>query len=109
MPETLDTLIERQVKWLTQYQNAAYARRYSDVVERIRAKEADLSASKGLRLTRAVASNLAKLMAYKDEYEVARLYVDPAFTQKLRQQFAGDRSEERRVGKECGSTCRYRR
>src|SRR3546814_18900891 len=94
MPETLDTLIERQVKWLTQYQNAAYARRYSDVVERIRAKEADLSASKGLRLTRAVASNLAKLMAYKDEYEVARLYVDPAFTQKLRQQFEGEQGKD---------------
>ncbi|MFW7343015.1 indolepyruvate ferredoxin oxidoreductase family protein [Pollutimonas sp. H1-120] len=90
MPETLDAVIERGVQWLTAYQNPAYARRYALAVERVRAKEAGLASGKGMRLTRAVAGNLAKLMAYKDEYEVARLYTDPAFTQKLRTQFEGE-------------------
>jgi indolepyruvate ferredoxin oxidoreductase len=90
MPETLDAIIERGVQWLTAYQNPAYARRYAEAVERVRAKEAGLASGKSLRLTRAVAANLAKLMAYKDEYEVARLYTDPAFTEKLRAQFEGE-------------------
>jgi indolepyruvate ferredoxin oxidoreductase len=90
MPETLDTIIERGAQWLAAYQNPAYARRYTEAVERVRAKETGLASGKSLRLTRAVAANLAKLMAYKDEYEVARLYTDPAFTQKLRAQFEGE-------------------
>lgn len=90
MPESLDALIARNVRHLTGYQNAAYARRYQNAVERVRAKEAALPSSRNLPLTRAVARNLAKLMAYKDEYEVARLYVDPAFKDKLRQQFEGE-------------------
>jgi indolepyruvate ferredoxin oxidoreductase len=90
MPEALDTLIAARVKLLTDYQNAAYAARYQAVVERIRAKEATLAAGKHLALTRAVAQNLAKLMAYKDEYEVARLYAAPEFTNKLRAQFEGE-------------------
>ncbi|PLC51375.1 indolepyruvate ferredoxin oxidoreductase [Pollutimonas subterranea] len=90
MPETLDSILQRNTQWLTQYQNAAYAARYVDAVNRIRMKEASLSSAKSVRLTSAVATNLAKLMAYKDEYEVARLYVDPAFTDKLRKQFEGE-------------------
>ncbi|NLY28257.1 MAG: indolepyruvate ferredoxin oxidoreductase family protein [Alcaligenaceae bacterium] len=90
LPESLDTLIERQVLWLTGYQNAAYAERFRSAVQAIREREGALKTGVRLRLTRAVAINLAKLMAYKDEYEVARLYTDPAFTEKLRQQFQGE-------------------
>ncbi|WP_042259307.1 indolepyruvate ferredoxin oxidoreductase family protein [Paraburkholderia heleia] len=89
MPESLDKLIAAREALLTAYQNAAYAQQYRRVVERIRAKETALGDAK-LPLTRAVAVNLAKLMAYKDEYEVARLYADPAYLQKLREQFEGE-------------------
>jgi indolepyruvate ferredoxin oxidoreductase len=102
MPEPLDALIERNVKWLADYQNAAYGRRYLDAVNRIRERESQLrdggaTDARSLRLTRSVARNLAKLMAYKDEYEVARLYVDPAFTQKLREQFEGEPGKDYQV------------
>ncbi|MBP0620657.1 indolepyruvate ferredoxin oxidoreductase family protein [Cupriavidus consociatus] len=90
LPQTLDTLIRKREAMLTDYQNAAYARRYRDAVERIRAAEQKLGADRKLPLTEAVARNLAKLMAYKDEYEVARLYADPAFLDKLRAQFEGE-------------------
>src|SRR5690606_29829644 len=73
MPDTLDTLVERNVRWLTDYQNAAYAGRYRQAVDKIRTREAALSTTRTMQLTHAVARNLAKLMAYKDEYEVARL------------------------------------
>src|SRR3546814_8990556 len=66
-------------------------------VERVRAKESGVATGNGLRLKRAVAGNLAKLMAYKDEYEVARLYTDPAFTQKLRAQFEGEPGKDYQV------------
>ncbi|KML19704.1 MULTISPECIES: indolepyruvate ferredoxin oxidoreductase family protein [Burkholderia] len=90
MPESLDTLIGARQALLAAYQNDAYARRYRDVVDRIRAREAGIGGgASGLPLTRAVAANLAKLMAYKDEYEVARLYADPAYLEKLRRQFDG--------------------
>src|SRR5690606_7482808 len=87
LPESLDNLIKRNVRWLNDYQNAAYADRYQVVLDKIKVREAGLATARGLLLTRAVAHNLAKLMAYKDEYEVARLYTDPAFTEKLRAQF----------------------
>lgn len=89
MPESLDTLIGAREALLSAYQNDAYARRYRDVVDRIRAAESRIAGAAGLSLTRAVAANLAKLMAYKDEYEAARLYADPAYLEKLRQQFDG--------------------
>jgi len=78
-PETmaLDDLISHRARELTEYQNAAYARRYLDQVEKVRLTEARLAGSE--TLTRAVAVNLYKLMAYKDEYEVARLYCDGRF------------------------------
>jgi len=63
---------------LIQYQNAAYACKYADFVERVRAAESAVSPESAV-LTEAVAKNLYKLMAYKDEYEVARLTLDPAF------------------------------
>ena len=90
MPESLDALIERHQRRLTDYQNAEYAKRYVAAVTQVREREKSLGSPQPLRLTQAVAANLAKLMAYKDEYEVARLYTDPAFTDKLRAQFEGE-------------------
>ena len=88
---SLDTLIARRVDLLTAYQNAGYAAEFRAVVERVRAAEtAVVGAGQALALTEAVARNLSKLMAYKDEYEVARLYTDPAFLDKLRAQFEGE-------------------
>ena len=87
-PESLDALVRRRVEFLTQYQNAAYAKQYADFVEKVRTAEAALG--KGEALTRNVAKYLSKLMAYKDEYEVARLYTDGKFEEKLKQTFEGD-------------------
>jgi indolepyruvate ferredoxin oxidoreductase len=74
---------------LTDYQNAVYAQRYRDAVATIAAAES--TRARGCTgLAEAVARNLFKLMAYKDEYEVARLYTDGAFLAKLREQFEGE-------------------
>ena len=88
-PKSLDALIEHRVGHLTAYQNAAYARDYAQFVQRVREAEAAALPGK-TTLTEAVARNLHKLMAYKDEYEVARLHSDPAFVARLREQFDGD-------------------
>jgi indolepyruvate ferredoxin oxidoreductase len=85
----LATLVQRRAAFLTDYQNERYARRYRDGVGRIAAAEAARSRGR-TELGQAVAHNLFKLMAYKDEYEVARLYTDGAFLAKLQQQFEGD-------------------
>ena len=87
MPETLSSIVKRHIQYLTGYQNAAYARQYELFVDQVRHTEATLG--QGDRLARAVAKSLFKLMAYKDEYEVARLYTDGGFIDKLRQQFDG--------------------
>ncbi|MCI1012364.1 indolepyruvate ferredoxin oxidoreductase family protein [Herbaspirillum sp. C7C2] len=88
---SLDELVERRVAFLTDYQNAAYARSYRDFVEQVRQRESALGeAGRGLKLSRAVANYLFKLMAYKDEYEVARLHSDPAFRAKIAGMFEGD-------------------
>jgi indolepyruvate ferredoxin oxidoreductase len=85
----LDEVIERRVALLTAYQDAGYARRYKSLVDRVRKAEAGkVPGSTGL--TEAVARYYAKLLAYKDEYEVARLYSDPAFMQKIAGMFEGD-------------------
>jgi indolepyruvate ferredoxin oxidoreductase len=94
MPETLDALLARGVAHLTGYQNAAYAQRYADLVSSVRQREQALGADPTLPLTRSVAQSLLKLMAYKDEYEVARLYTDGHFAERLKQQFEGDFSLE---------------
>ncbi|MCW5620757.1 MAG: indolepyruvate ferredoxin oxidoreductase family protein [Burkholderiales bacterium] len=87
--QTLDEMVQKRVAFLTAYQNAAYAQRYADLVARVRREEQ--SRAKGLSgLAEAVARYYFKLMAYKDEYEVARLYADPAFMEKLNAQFEGD-------------------
>jgi len=84
---SLEQLIQRRVAFLTAYQDSAYAQQYQAFVERVRTAEAPLGKT---ALTEAVARYLFKLMAYKDEYEVARLHSDPAFHAKLAQQFEGD-------------------
>jgi indolepyruvate ferredoxin oxidoreductase len=88
LPHTLDALIARRVAFLTEYQNAGYAQRYQHLVEKVRRAEAGVST--GDALTRAVAKSLFKLMAYKDEYEVARLYTNGDFEEQLNQAFEGD-------------------
>ena len=88
---TLDALIAHRVAHLTAYQDAAYADRYTALVERVRRAEAALVGTDALlRLTEAVAFGYAKLLAYKDEYEVARLYTDGRFMEALRDTFEGD-------------------
>ena len=89
-PVGVDELVSQRARWLTEYQNAAYAERYSDVVARVRAAEAQAKPGGGDALSRVVAQQLYHLMAIKDEYEVARLHSDPAFWQRLREQFEGD-------------------
>ncbi|HET7671282.1 MAG TPA: indolepyruvate ferredoxin oxidoreductase family protein, partial [Burkholderiales bacterium] len=82
---TLDEVIERRVQLLTAYQDAGYAQKYKQLVERVRQRETGST-----KLTEAVARNYAKLMAYKDEYEVARLHADGAMEQKIAGMFEGD-------------------
>jgi len=88
--ESLDELLARAVAHLTGYQNAAYAQRYGETINKVKLREMQLGADPALPFTRAVAQSLLKLMAYKDEYEVARLYTDGRFQQQLKQQFEGD-------------------
>ncbi|HEX5263688.1 MAG TPA: indolepyruvate ferredoxin oxidoreductase family protein, partial [Phenylobacterium sp.] len=91
-PETLplDELIAHRAQELTLYQDGSYAQRYLDRVARVRQAEAPLGSE---ALTRAVAVNLYKLMAYKDEYEVARLYTDGRFAQYRDQTFKGGKAK----------------
>ena len=86
---TLDEIVARRADFLTRYQNAAYARRYTEKVERVAARERELG-ERPARLTEAVARYYFKLLAYKDEYEVARLYTDGEFQRAIQQQFEGD-------------------
>ncbi len=86
---TLDEAITRRVAFLTDYQNAAYAKRYADAIQRLRKREAEVMPGE-TALTDAAARSLFKLMAYKDEYEVARLYTAPSFRQQLRDAFDGE-------------------
>ena len=85
--ETLDQVIARRVAFLSDYQDAAYAARYKAKVDRVRAAESALGSE---TLTEAVARSLFKLMAYKDEYEVARLHMETGFLDELRREFEGD-------------------
>ena len=86
---TLEQDITRRVSYLTDYQNAAYAQRYQSLVDTVRATEQEKAP--GLNgLTEAVAQNFFRLMAYKDEYEVARLYTDGRFMEQVNQQFEGE-------------------
>ncbi|MFZ3128116.1 MAG: indolepyruvate ferredoxin oxidoreductase family protein [Rhodoferax sp.] len=90
--QSLDAMVATRVAFLTGYQNAAYATRYATFVDQVRRVEETLPASGAvaLPLTQAVARYLFKLMAYKDEYEVARLHTDAAFLNQVDAQFEGD-------------------
>jgi indolepyruvate ferredoxin oxidoreductase len=85
---SLDEIIAHRSALLTDYQNAKLAERYRNLVTQVR--DAATKGGYGEALARAVAINYAKLLAYKDEYEVARLYTDGRFEQQLRDQFEGD-------------------
>ena len=88
-PKTLDEIVASRVKHLTGYQNAALAERYRALVDRVRAVE-QRDVPGQTALAEAVARNYAKLLAYKDEYEVARLFTEAAFAAQLDSQFEGD-------------------
>jgi indolepyruvate ferredoxin oxidoreductase len=84
---SLTEMLAKRVTFLTDYQNAAYAQTYKDFVEKVRTAEVPLGKT---TLTEAVARYLFKLMAYKDEYEVARLHTDTGFLNKVNAMFEGD-------------------
>lgn len=88
--QTLEQLIESRVKHLTAYQNAVWAQRYQEFVNRVRIAETRAVPGSELIVTTAVARYLSKLMSYKDEFEVARLYTNGDFIRRLQQQFDGD-------------------
>jgi indolepyruvate ferredoxin oxidoreductase len=88
--QPLDALIAHRAAELEAYQDEAYARRYLDRIAAVRSAEAPLG---GEALARAAAVNLFRLMAYKDEYEVARLYADGRFAAELGQAFAGGKAK----------------
>jgi indolepyruvate ferredoxin oxidoreductase len=88
-PRTLDELAAHRAAFLTAYQDAGYADRYVALVNLARAAETRVKPG-GQYLAEAVARNFFKLMAYKDEYEVARLLTDASFDAALKRQFEGD-------------------
>jgi len=86
----LDELVERRAKFLTEYQDASYAARYQGLVERVKKIEAERAGSS--KLAEAVARGYHRLLAYKDEYEVARLHADGALQKRIAGMFEGDYS-----------------
>ncbi|MBS0552473.1 MAG: indolepyruvate ferredoxin oxidoreductase family protein, partial [Proteobacteria bacterium] len=88
--KTLAELVARRVEVLTAYQDVAYSARYRRLVDGVLAVEAEKAGASSTRLAEAVARNYFKLLAYKDEYEVARLYTDPAFWDRVHATFEGD-------------------
>ena len=89
LSESFEETVERRVAFLTAYQNAAYAARYRTLVAQATAAEESRAPGK-CRLAEAVARYLFKLMAYKDEYEVARLYTDGNFLKQVANELGGD-------------------
>jgi indolepyruvate ferredoxin oxidoreductase len=87
--KSLDEQIALRAEYLASYQDKAYADRYRAAVDKVRKAET-AAAPASTELTEAVAKNLFKLMAYKDEYEVARLYTDGSFAKKVSDKFDGD-------------------
>ncbi len=88
-PRTLDELIDHRAGFLMEYQDADYAHRYRALVAKVREAESRIIKGRS-HLTEAVARYYFKLLAYKDEYEVARLYTSGQFASKLQSQFEGD-------------------
>jgi indolepyruvate ferredoxin oxidoreductase len=89
LSQTFAETVERRVAFLTAYQSKRYARRYRRLVDKLQAAEAEKAPGQS-GLSEAVARYLFKLMAYKDEYEVARLYTDTSFVERVRSTFDGD-------------------
>lgn len=88
LSESPDEVLRRRISFLTAYQNKAYAERYARLVQAVREQESRLCGN-STALSDAVARNFFKLMAYKDEYEVARLHTDETFLQRLKNDFSG--------------------
>jgi indolepyruvate ferredoxin oxidoreductase len=86
---TVEDVLASRTRLLERYQNGAYAARYREFITTVRGRVSALPLEGGDALVRQVALTLSRLMAYKDEYEVARLYADPLFSQRLREQFTG--------------------
>ena len=81
--ESLQSILQKRMAWLEQYQDKSYAKQYMAFAQ-------DVQEKTSAQVAEAVARNLYKLMAYKDEYEVARLHADPVFLQRIADQFEGD-------------------
>lgn len=84
----LDAMVARRAAFLTDYQDDAYARRYRDLIDRLRAAEIAIGAASEA-LSRAAAQSYFRLLAVKDEYEVARLFTDGELDRALARQFTG--------------------
>ncbi|WP_280790713.1 indolepyruvate ferredoxin oxidoreductase family protein [Azorhizobium doebereinerae] len=93
LSQSLDEIIARRVAALTAYQDAAYAARYVALLDQVKAAEAQRAPGRS-DLAEAVARNFHKLLAYKDEYEVARLFADGAFQAQVNAAFEGDLTYE---------------
>ncbi|HSS29269.1 MAG TPA: indolepyruvate ferredoxin oxidoreductase family protein, partial [Usitatibacter sp.] len=89
LSHSLEELVSRRRAFLVDYQDEAYAKRYEDFVAKVRAAE-ESAVPGSTQLTSIVARYLFKLMAYKDEYEVARLHTETGFMKKIESQFEGD-------------------
>ncbi len=89
LSQSFDETVQRRVDYLTAYQSARYARRYRNWIDKVKAAEA-LKVPGQCGLSETVARYLFKLMAYKDEYEVARLYTDTSFVERVKASFDGD-------------------
>jgi indolepyruvate ferredoxin oxidoreductase len=89
LSESLDEVVARRAKFLTDYQDAAYARRYTDLVAKVRTTETS-KVPGSTALSEAVARYYFKLLAIKDEFEVARLYAETDFVARVAAQFEGD-------------------
>jgi indolepyruvate ferredoxin oxidoreductase len=85
--DSLEDIVANRMARLTDYQNATYAQLYQNIVERVRATEAPLGKT---ILAETVARHLYKLMAYKDEYEVARLHTQTGFLERIKDNFEGE-------------------
>jgi indolepyruvate ferredoxin oxidoreductase len=85
---TLEAIVERRAAFLVDYQDKAYAKRYRDFVSMVANRQAAVDG--GDDLARAVARYYFQLLAYKDEYEVARLYTDGSFRRQVGEEFSGD-------------------
>jgi indolepyruvate ferredoxin oxidoreductase len=87
--KTLDDMVEMRIEFLTAYQNGDYAQRFADLVQGVASKEKTRTPGK-IELAEAVARYYFKLLAYKDEYEVARLYTQTGFMERLEDTFEGN-------------------